>query len=246
MNIENTIWILLILMPVCSFLYASVGHGGASSYIMLLTLFNFAHEEIRPTALLLNIIVSGIAFIAYYKASQMPLKIFIPLILFSIPASFYGATITIDADLFRKILGIILIFPTLRLLNLIPVSSSLKIKINPFLAAILGCSIGFVSGLIGIGGGIILSPLLLMMGWTNVKETAKISALFIFVNSIAGIAGHGMFSFSSNLIIQIALPLTILGGIAGAWMGANSFNTISLRYLLAFVLIIAVSKFLFL
>ncbi len=237
--------LLLFLMPLASFLYASVGHGGASSYLMLLTLFHFAPEQIRPAALLLNIIVSGVAFMWYRKVSKFPLSLFLALVIFSVPASFWGGTIEIDSGNYKRMLGILLLFPVARLLNLLPMREASEYKNQWWVAAILGLSIGFLSGLIGIGGGIILSPVLLLLGWTTVKQTASVSALFIFLNSIAGFAGSGSFHIQFQTELYYLLPLTVAGGITGAWLGAHRFQVPVLKYLLAVVLLVAAIKFLF-
>lgn len=242
---ENTFWFLLFLMPLFAFLYASVGHGGASSYLMILTLFNFAPEQIRPTALILNIFVSGIAFLSFRKVCEFPYKLFISLIIFSIPAAYLGGSIKIETASYKFILGILLLFPVLRLFNIFPLSEKEVIKKRWWIFAILGLSIGFVSGLIGIGGGIILSPILLLFGWAGLKETSAISALFIFLNSISGLAASSQLPFDFDPQLYILMPITIIGGIAGAYFGAHRFNIKLLKYLLAVVLLIASTKFLF-
>lgn len=243
---ENSFWFLLLLMPMAAFLYASVGHGGASSYLALLTVFNFSPEHIRPTALLLNILVSGFAFLSYRKVCVFPGKLFASLICFSIPAAYLGGCITVDTGIYKSILGIVLLFPALRLLNVFPVNHNVLIEKRWWIAAILGTIIGFFSGLIGIGGGIILSPLLLFMGWANVKETAAMSALFIFLNSISGLIGSQSFGFPIQSELQILMLLTVGGGIVGGYLGANYFNVPVLKYLLATVLLVAATKFLIL
>lgn len=149
MTVENAFWLLMILMPIAAFLYASVGHGGASSYLMLLTIFHFAPEQIRPTALILNILVSGIAFLTYRKACAFPNKLFLSLIFFSVPAAFVGGTIVINPLLYQKILGILLLFPVLRLFNIFPVSDNPVIERKWWMAPALGLGIGLFSGLIG-------------------------------------------------------------------------------------------------
>ena len=241
---DNTLWILFLLMPLFAFLYSSVGHGGASSYIMMLTLFHFAPEHIRPSALVLNIIISGIAFYSFWRACDFPYKLFFSLVASSIPAAYLGGSFTVNTTVYRYILGILLLFPTLRLFNVFPLNTKEILKKNIALIALLGITIGFVSGLIGIGGGILLSPVLLMLGWTDVKETSAVSALFILVNSIAGLASSTGFHFVIPQNIMVIMPLTIVGGILGAYYGSSKFNIQSLKYLLGVVLLIASAKFL--
>ncbi|TVP50111.1 MAG: sulfite exporter TauE/SafE family protein [Mongoliibacter sp.] len=239
---ESFWWLLYILMPVAAFLYAAVGHGGASSYLMFLAIFNFAPEEIRPTALILNIIVSFMAFMAYRGTVKFPIKLFLSIIIFSVPAAFLGGKILVDTAVYKQILGILLFFPILRFLNVFPTASTQKASQNLLLTAVIGLSIGFVSGLIGIGGGIILSPILLLLGWANMKETAAVSALFIFFNSISGLIGASTFTVDLDPQLWILMPLTIAGGALGAYMGAKKFNYQGVKYTLTVVLLIAAVK----
>jgi uncharacterized membrane protein YfcA len=235
--------VLIIVLPVVAFLYASVGHGGASSYLVLLTLAGFAHPEIRSSALILNILVSGIAFLIYRRTCEFPAKLFTSLILFSIPAAFLGGMMTIDENLYRKILGVVLLFPILRLLNVFPVNENSVAARAWWMTPVIGLSIGFVSGLIGIGGGIILSPLLLMLGWTTIRVTSAVSALFILMNSISGLVSSGALFGGMGNEFFILIPLALAGGFAGAYYGANRFKVHVLKYLLATVLLIAATKF---
>ncbi len=241
---ENTFWILLVLMPLFAFLYASVGHGGASSYLMLLSLLHFAPEQIRPTALILNIFVSGIAFLSFRRVCKFPIQLFLFLIIFSVPAAYWGGSIVINTNSYKFILGLLLLFPALRLFNFFPLSEKEVIRKRWWIIGALGLSIGFVSGLIGIGGGIILSPILLLLGWASVKETSAVSALFIFLNSVSGLVASTKLQFDFQPMFYVLMPVTILGGIAGAYLGANRFNIKALKYLLATVLLIASFKFL--
>ena len=252
---SNDVYLFLLIgLPLVAFLYASVGHGGASSYIAILTLVGLSTTLVKPVALILNIAVSGIAFVSYIQQSKFNKRLFLGLILFSVPASFLGGKIEVNELIFRKTLGILLLLPVARLFKLLPMDD---IE-NPstfypwYWVALIGGSIGFVSGLIGIGGGIILSPVLLLMGWANFKETATISSLFIVVNSIAGlIAAHfaGKAGIPWDLVLGkqfiILIPLTLLAGIFGAYLGAHKFQTKTLRIILASVLLFASIKLLF-
>lgn len=235
-------FILYLLLPIVAFLYASVGHGGASSYLMVLALLNFAPEQIRPTALIMNMFVSLMAFLSFRKASTFPTQLFISLILFSIPAAYLGGSILVDTVLYKRILGILLFFPILRFMNVFPVSDRTAMERQWWMGPVLGLLIGFFSGLIGIGGGIILSPILLMLGWTNMKETAAVSALFIFFNSVSGFLGADGFQVAIDRQLWIVMPLTIAGGALGAYLGAKKFNPVMIKYLLTVVLFIAAVK----
>jgi uncharacterized membrane protein YfcA len=236
--------IFIILLFAVAFLYASVGHGGASGYLALMALFGMAPSFMKPTALLLNLFVSLSAFILFYRGGHFKWKLFLPFALASIPMSFVGGIIAIDADVYKKLLGLLLLIPVARMF-FFPnaVETELK-KENVGLSIIIGGSIGFLSGLIGIGGGIILSPILLMMRWTNQKQTAAISALFIFVNSLSGLAGQ----LSNGLELQSGMmsyvAVAFCGGTIGGWLGAGKFNQQILKYLLAIVLLVASLKLL--
>ena len=176
-------------------LYASVGHGGASGYLALMAIYGFAPEVMKPTALILNLFVSLTSFILFYKGGHFKWKLFLPFALASIPFSFLGGTIALDAHIYKKVLGVLLLFPVLRFF-IYPNTADKDLKDSNWpISLLVGAIIGFLSGLIGIGGGILLSPVLLLLSWTNQKQTAAISALFIFVNSVAGLAGqwsHGI------------------------------------------------------
>lgn len=243
--LEDNSWMALFaLLPLAAFLYASVGHGGASSYLMFMALFGFAPAQTRLTALALNIIVSFLAFLSHRRTCIFPKRLFVALALFSIPAAFLGGTIQIDVIWYKRILGVFLLFPIFRLLNLSPVSKEVRIPQQWWMPPLLGMVIGFFSGLIGIGGGIILSPVLLMLGWTNMRETAALSALFIFVNSIAGLTGANPFGVPVEPELWALMPPTILAGALGAWYGAQKFNVATVRYLLTSVLALAAVKLL--
>lgn len=236
---EILFYVLLLLV---AFLYASVGHGGASGYLALMALFSFTPEIMRPTALVLNVFVSLIAFTQYYRAGYFQWKLFLPFAIVSIPAAFFGGLISIDTGLYKKILAILLIFPVIRLagINFQP-EKSIR-KLNIYAALLIGVVIGFLSGMIGLGGGIILSPVILILHWANMKHTAAVSALFIFVNSIAGLAGIFTKDFHFNTEMGLMIVIALTGAIAGAYLGAKKFESIILKRILAVVLLIASVK----
>lgn len=242
MDIDLTGLLVFIILPIVAFLYASVGHGGASSYLMVLALLNFAPEQIRPAALIMNMFVSMIAFLSFKKVSTFPLKLFLALVLFSIPAAYWGGSIEVDTSLYKRILGVVLFFPILKFLDILPTRSSNSVERTWWMAPAIGLAIGFVSGLIGIGGGIILSPILLLLGWSDLKSTAAMSALFIFLNSISGFLGAGGFSVNIDQELWLLMPLTIAGGALGAYWGAHKLQSKGLKYALTIVLFIAAIK----
>lgn len=236
-------YLFLLLIPVVAFLYASVGHGGASGYLALMVLFGISPALMKPSALVLNIFVSAIAFIQYYRQGHFKWKILLPFIILSIPMSFLGAKIQIDVHTYKLILAGCLVVATLRILGFSGKSSETGIKELKFILALLiGGLLGFVSGMIGIGGGILLSPVLLLLHWSNMKQTAAVSAAFIFLNSISGLAGASLSSQSFSSEIYLWAGLAILGGTAGAWYGSRKFNPIIIKYVLSLVLLFACLK----
>lgn len=237
--------IFYLLLFIVAFLYASVGHGGASGYLALMAIFNMSPAFMKPTALLLNLFVSLTAFIQYYRSGHFKWKLFLPLALSSIPFAFIGGLVSLDTQFYKKILGILLIIPVARFLFFKDQESNSKSSQNLGLSIFIGAFIGLISGLIGIGGGIILSPILLILGWSNQKQTAAISALFIFVNSMSGLFGQMTkgIHFSPDMIAFVILAF--LGGLLGAWLGAKKFNHAILKYTLSAVLLLASYKLLF-
>jgi uncharacterized protein len=242
LSIEIIFYILLFLV---AFLYASVGHGGASGYLALMALFGIAPEVMKPTALLLNLFVSLTSFIQFYRGKHFKWQIFLPFAIASIPMAFVGGLIHIDGEIYKKILGILLLIPVIRFWFFSKVDVTEFKKSNWALSLFIGATIGFLSGLIGIGGGIILSPILLMLRWTDQKQTAAISALFIFVNSIAGLLGQLQkgIHFSSDMYIYVAVAFT--GGLVGAYFGALKFKQAILKNILASALLVASLKLIF-
>ena len=239
MDLEIIFYVLLVLV---AFLYSSVGHGGASGYLALMAFFSFAPETMRPTALLLNIFVSLIASVQYYRAGFFKWNLFWPYALASFPAAFIGGMITVDVGLYKKILAVLLLFSVVKLLGIKIKTASFDLKQNVFLALLIGAIIGLFSGMIGIGGGIILSPILLLLQWADMKKTAAVSALFIFINSIAGFAGLFTKGFEFKTEMGWMIVMALIGGIAGAHFGANKFKSEFLNKILAIVLIIASIK----
>lgn len=231
--------LFLSLLFFIALLYSGVGHGGASGYLALMGLFHFSPEHMRPAALVLNIFVSGVAWFQFSRSAKMNTRLFLWLIMGSIPAAFIGAGITIDATVYKRILGAILLFQSLRLLGLIQIANQFKVSVSFLPVFIAGLSIGFLSGIIGIGGGIILSPLLLLFGWADMKQTALMSAVFIFLNSIAGVLGL----FSTDTYFEPVLYLWVVvafaGGLIGSWLGSIKVPSSKLKQLLGVVLIIA-------
>ncbi|NQX97357.1 MAG: sulfite exporter TauE/SafE family protein [Flavobacteriales bacterium] len=243
-EIEN-IWIFLVILPIVSFMYAAVGHGGASGYLAMMTLFGFVPETMKPTALLLNLFVAAISFIHYSRAGHFNKKLFITFAIASIPLAFLGGMITIDPSLYKKILAVLLVFAVLKMLNVFGKETSEIKTIKIWQGLTVGGAIGFFSGLIGIGGGIILSPVMLLMKWGRIKEIAAVSALFIWVNSAAGMGGQLSKGITIDPQAFILVGIAVAGGFLGAYLGSKKLNNKGLRYMLAFVLVTACIKLFF-
>jgi uncharacterized membrane protein YfcA len=238
--------IFKFLLLAAAFLYALVGHGGASSYLAIFALSGTVEPgQMRATALLLNLFVSSVSFFAYHRQKHFDQRTFGLLIVTSVPAAFLGGMLHIPGDWYKTILGVFLLLAFLRIAGT-GSSKEENTKKPPFSAVLLsGALLGFVSGVIGIGGGIILSPLLLLMGWAPVKTTAGVSAAFIFVNSLAGIGG--LYSSSQLHIHPEAgwwILLVLIGGVSGGFLGSRFAPPRVVRMALALVLLVAGGKLL--
>ncbi len=240
----NDTFFLAILIFAMGVLYSTVGHAGASGYLAAMALFGLAPDVMKPTALLLNILVASIAAVQFHRAGYFSWDIFWPFAVSSIPFAFIGGALSLPGSFYKQVVGIILLFAAYRLFQNRQSAVTDSVKPVPVLWAVLsGAGIGLLSGAVGVGGGIFLSPLLLFMGWAKTKQTAGVSSAFILVNSIAGIAGHlaGVKSLP-DAIYPLAFA-AILGGIIGSRLGSRGFANSTLYSLLAVVLVIAGIKF---
>ena len=242
---DYTSILLLCLLALVAFLYSSVGHGGASGYLAIMAIAGVAPLMMKQSALIMNLAVSLFSFIGFYRAGAFKLKLFIPFMVASIPMAFWGGTMSLPDSIYKKILAVCIFISIIRLLFQFEDSKEPNREIPLWAGLLSGGSIGLLSGLLGIGGGIILSPLMLLMRWSKLKETAAVSALFIFVNSVSGLYGQIQ---KGGLILpkelQIAVAATIIGGLLGSYYGSQKFNYKTLKYLLAVGLTIASLKLL--
>ena len=237
---------ILVGLFVIATLYSSVGHGGASGYLAILSLTIYASEDqlwLKQHAWSLNLVVAGIAFFTYKKSEYFNHKIALPLLIASLPAAFLGGYLKVDNQIYDSLLSLTLMFAAWKLYSAkTPIEEGLITHIpERKWLFLMGVIIGLLSGIIGVGGGIFLSPLLLLFKWSDVKTTAGISALFIWVNSASGLAGSAL-SEKFVLDFDILLPFTIAvvaGGFIGSKLGAERFNQNVVKYLLITVLIIA-------
>ena len=239
---------VLILLLICiltvAILYSSVGHGGASGYIAVLALFSVAPASFKPTALVLNILVSSIATFSFARAGHFSWRLFWPFAAASIPCSFIGGYLALPVHLYKPLVGVILLFSAGRLLFHAERTDSEIRQPSAPVALCCGALLGLLSGLTGVGGGIFLSPLLLLLKWGRVREVSAVAALFILVNSIAGLLGH----LSSLQAIPHFAPLlavaALIGGSIGAFFGSRRLPVAAVVKSLAFVLSIAGLKLL--
>ncbi|RCK77665.1 MAG: putative sulfoacetate exporter [Ignavibacteriae bacterium] len=240
-------YFLLPLFFLIAFLFASVGHGGASGYLAIFAFAGIARSEIAPVVLIMNILVASNSFWNYYKAKYFSFKLLLPFVISSVPGAFIGGFIRVPSNIFSLLLGFALLLAALRLLFYQGqvISRWKDYSGKPFLYAIpIGFIIGILSGITGIGGGVFLSPFLLMSDWADAKQTSAVSAAFIALNSLAGLLGKA-FHMQIHWEIAITLGIVVLiGGQLGSYLGANKFNPKILQKLLGVALIVASIKLL--
>jgi uncharacterized membrane protein YfcA len=237
---------IAILFFVGAALYASVGHGGASSYLAVMGLFSLAPDVMKPTALALNILVAGVATFKFYRAGLFSWGLFWPFAIASIPAAFLGGAVMLPARSYKIVVGVVLLYAAVWMFRSAMRPISKETHPPPLWAALIaGLAIGFLSGLTGVGGGIFLSPLLLSMGWAETRATSGVAAPFILVNSIAGLLGH----IASVAQLPPSVPVwgaaALLGGWIGASYGSKRAPVPVLRQLLSLVLVVAGTKLIF-
>ena len=224
---------------VAAILYASVGHAGASGYLAVMALAGLAPEVMKPTALVLNVLVASIASVKFHRAGHFRWHLFWPFALTSVPLAAVGGALQLPGHIYRPVVGLVLLVAAARFLMTKHGSVDRKRPMPNALALALGAAIGFLSGLTGVGGGIFLSPLLLVGRWADTRETAAVSALFILVNSLAGLAGHSAsLGYVPGAAVWWGLA-AIAGGSLGAELGSRRVNTVWLRRLLGVVLVMA-------
>jgi uncharacterized membrane protein YfcA len=244
--VDDAILLLLAAgMLLASFVYASVGHGGASAYLAAMALAGLAPAEMRPIALTLNVLVSSLATFKFWRAGHFRWRLFWPFAAVSIPFAYLGGAITLPGQLYRIVVGLVLVYAGWQLWKSFRAGEEMRDLRAPAipLAMAIGAAMGLLSGLTGVGGGIFLSPLLLMLGWAGTKQTSAVAAPFILVNSIAGlaagfVAGTAALPQSTWLLAAAVLA----GGWLGAEYGSRRFTNPVVRRFLAVVLGVAGAK----
>ena len=242
---DTTLITVIAAIFVVAVLYSSVGHGGASGYLAVMAFLAVAPGVTRPTALVLNLFVASIATVQFWRAGHFSWGLFWPFAAASIPFAFLGGMIKLPTGVYTILLGAVLLFAAFRLAWSFTQEVPEVRRPNVWLALAIGAGIGLLSGLVGVGGGIFLTPVLLLMNWSETKTAAGVSALFIFVNSAAGLAGN-----YSQVSVLPASSLTwigaaIAGGVVGSLLGAKKFESLMLRRVLAAVLLMAALKLIF-
>jgi len=238
--------LLGLLFFAAALLYSSVGHGGGSGYLAAMALFGFPPAMMRPTALMMNVGVASISLYKFARAGGFAWRLFLPFALTSVPMAFIGGRIQLPVAWFGVLIGVVLLFAALRLFadSMQTGDGERPLRGPPplWLALLAGAGIGLLSGLTGVGGGIFLSPLVVMMGWGTVRNSAAPTAAFILVNSMAGLAGL----LTRQPELPSALPwwvaAVLVGGLIGATLGARRLGNTGLRRALAGVLLIAGAK----
>lgn len=240
--IDPYLIVLCLLFMTVAFVYGSVGLGGGSSYTALLFLFGFSHVVIPTVSLSLNTIVSSSAAWQYFRAGHVRGRLVWPFLVTSIPAAYFGGGLQISARVFQALLMATLLLVAARIYlwkepEMVRLrSGSVRIVIS----LVLGAVLGFVAGVVGIGGGIYLVPLILILGLGEMKEAAAAGAVFIFINSISGlIARAGAFEFPAGIILPLGISVLIGGGL-GSWLGASRYRARTLQRVLGVIILAAI------
>ena len=240
--------ILLVLagaMLLAAFVYASVGHGGASAYIAAMALAGLAPTEMRPIALTLNVLVSSLATWKFWRAGHFRWRLFWPFAAVSIPFAYLGGAITLPGQIYKVVVGLVLVYAGWQLWRSFRAGDEMRAVRDPAipLAMAIGAAMGLLAGLTGVGGGIFLSPLVLMLGWAGTKQTSAVAAPFILVNSLAGLAAG--FVAGTAVLPQatwVLAAVVVVGGWLGAEYGSRRFANPVVRRVLAVVLGVAGAK----
>jgi uncharacterized membrane protein YfcA len=234
----GSLLVLAGLVFVAATLYASVGHGGASGYLAAMALVGVAPEAMRPAALALNVLVAGIGTVAFVRVGRFSWGRLWPFALLSVPAAFVGGTVELAPGLYRPVVGAVLLYSAFRLVRPSPAAGEARALPVP-VALACGAAIGLLSGLVGVGGGIFLSPLLVLARWADVRTASGIAAAFILVNSLAGLLGQATQGAALPSFLPALAGAAAVGGGIGAWLGSRRLPPTAVRCALSVVLVVA-------
>ena len=238
--------LMLWLIPALfagALLYASVGHGGASAYIAIMALAGLVPSEIKPIALLLNIVVASIGTYKYVRAGCFDARLLAWFAVFSLPMAYWGGTLMLPDAWFKPVVGAVLLFAAWRMLAPQLARVDTDAARAPLIGiAVSGSGMGLLSGLTGVGGGIFLSPLVLLMGWASTRVTSGVAAAFILLNSLAGLAGYSSHAALPDYDLTWWALAVAAGGWLGAEIGSRRLAPNWIRRVLAVVLAIAGTK----
>lgn len=229
---------------VVAFLYSSVGHAGASGYIAVMTLFGLAPVVIKPAALVLNIIVASLAAYQFWRGGYFSWRLFWPFAFSSVPCAFLGGYLDLPTDIFKIVVGLVLLYSA-AYFAIRPGPDEERGLPKRGLAISVGAAIGFLSGLTGVGGGIFLTPLVIVARWARARTAAAVSAFFILVNSVAGLAGNISSTSRIPLFAISFVGAVVAGGFIGSYLGSRQFPPVTIKRLLGAVLFIAGIKMIF-
>ena len=238
--------LLAALFFAAALLYSSVGHAGASAYLAAMALVGVPVAIMRPTALVLNLFVASIVVVRFSFAGHLPWRSLVPLAIGSVPLAFIGGSIQLPGELYRPLVAGVLLVGAWRLATSPAPADDAEQRGVPWLwGVVTGAIIGLLAGLTGTGGGIFLTPLLVLAGWTGTREAAGLSGAFILVNSIAGIGGLLGAGLTLPPALQVWIASVAAGGLIGSWLGAARYSILNLRRALALVLVLAAAKLVF-
>lgn len=241
----ETLLFLCLAILLVAFLYSAVGHAGASGYIAVMTLFSLAPAVIKPSALVLNILVASLTAYQFWRAGHFSWSLFWPFAVLSVPLAFVGGYVNLPTQWFKVLVGVVLLYSAARFFFVSQATEQEIIPPSKPVSFGTGAGLGLLSGLTGTGGGIFLTPLLLFFRWSKTKNASAVSALFILVNSLAGLLGN---LSSTQQLPGLALPVAaaaLAGGAVGSYLGSQRFSGAFIKKLLAVVLLIAGYKLVF-
>ena len=243
--------LVLAALGLVAFLYASVGHAGASGYLAVLALAGFSGSVIKPIALILNVAVASVGSWQFIRAGYLRWRTFWPLVVLSVPAAYLGGSLMLPTLWFNRLVGLVLVVSSIRLLRDPHDAQSLR-EPNVSVLLLTGGGLGLLAGLTGTGGGVFLTPLLLFRRWCTTKQAAACSVVFILLNSLAGLSGYvmargGLLAGAFDPLgpmMSFSVPVVFAAGALGARFGSHHWPGALLRRLLAIVLLLAATKLL--